>query len=230
MSGTSLAGSVLIVGGAGFVGGALVRRLLQEPPGRIIVVDNLLSADISNVPEHPAVDFMLASITDDKVLESLPSDLDIVFHLACYHGNQSSVHDPLADHRNNALTTLKLFDRLKTFGSLQKVVYAGAGCAVAAKTFDQAVATAEDAPVSLLHDTPYSISKLVGEMYGNYYFLRYGLPLVTARFRTSTSGWRESKPAGTGFGRGQITHHAVKSRLLAAGMPQRKRWSCWSGF
>jgi UDP-glucose 4-epimerase len=183
MSGTSLAGSVLVVGGAGFVGGALVRRLLQEPPRRIIVVDNLLSADISNVPEHPAVDFRLASITDDKVLESLPSDLDIVFHLACYHGNQSSVHDPLADHRNNALTTLKLFDRLKAFGSLQKVVYAGAGCAVAAKTFDQAVATAEDAPVSLLHDTPYSISKLVGEMYGNYYFLRYGLPLVTARFQ-----------------------------------------------
>jgi len=90
---------------------------------------------------------------------------------------------------------LKLFDRLKTFGSLQKVVYAGAGCAVAAKTFDQAIATAEDAPVSLLHDTPYSISKLVGEMYGNYYFLRYGLPLVTARFQ-NVYEWVETIEAG----------------------------------
>ncbi|MGH7061424.1 MAG: NAD-dependent epimerase/dehydratase family protein, partial [Stellaceae bacterium] len=37
--------------------------------------------------------------------------------------------------------------------------------------------------VSLFHDSPYSISKLIGEMYGNYYFLRHGLPLVKARFQ-----------------------------------------------
>jgi nucleoside-diphosphate-sugar epimerase len=183
MSGSGLSGSILVVGGAGFVGGALVRRLLRCPPRRLIIVDNLLSADISNVPEHPAVEFVLASITDDRVLEALPSDLDLVFHLACYHGNQSSIHDPLADHQNNTLTTLKLLDRVKAFRSLKKLVYAGAGCAVAAKTFDEAIATPEDAPVSLFHDTPYSISKLIGEMYGNYYFLRYGVPFVKARFQ-----------------------------------------------
>ena len=100
----------------------------------------------------------------------LPRDLDYVFHLACYHGNQSSIHDPLADHQNNTLTTLKLFDASEGLRSLKKVVYAAAGCAVAEKTFDEASATAEDAPVSLFHDSPYSISKLIGEMYGNYYF------------------------------------------------------------
>ena len=51
------------------------------------------------------------------------------------------------------------------------------------KTFGEATATAEDAPVSLFHDSPYSISKLIGEMYGNYYFTRHGLPFVTARFQ-----------------------------------------------
>ena len=63
------------------------------------------------------------------------------------------------------------------------MVYAAAGCAVAEKTFDGAAATTEDAPVSLFHDSPYSISKLIGEMYGNYYFARYGLPFVKARFQ-----------------------------------------------
>src|SRR5499426_298452 len=67
--------------------------------------------------------------------------------------------------------------------SLRKVVYAAAGCAVATKTFDGATATPEDAPISLFHDSPYSISKLIGEMYGNYYFARYRLPFVKARFQ-----------------------------------------------
>src|SRR3954454_12422412 len=171
------------MGGAGFVGSTLVRHLLAAGPRRIVIVDNLLSADVSNMPEHPAIDFVLGSIADDRILAALPGELDYVFHLACYHGNQSSIHDPIADHDNNMLTSLKLFDRLKDFRGLKKVVYAAAGCAVAEKTFDEAAATSEDAPVSLFHDSPYSISKLIGEMYGNYYFLRYGLPFVKARFQ-----------------------------------------------
>src|SRR5881275_3366310 len=126
--------SVLVVGGAGFVGSALVRRLIEAKARHILIIDNLLSADISNVPEHPAIDFILGSIADDDILGRLPRDLDYAFHLACYHGNQSSIHDPLADHQNNTLTTLKLFERLRRFGSLHKVVYASAGCAAAAKT------------------------------------------------------------------------------------------------
>lgn len=175
--------TIAVVGGAGFVGSNLVRLLRQEQPARVIIVDNLLSADISNVPEGDDIDFRFGSIADEHVLAGLPNDLDYVFHLACYHGNQSSIADPLADHDNNTITTLKLFERLKGMKSLRKVVYAAAGCAVAEKTFDGASATTEDAPVSLFHDSPYSISKLVGEMYGNYYFTRHGLPFVKARFQ-----------------------------------------------
>jgi UDP-glucose 4-epimerase len=174
--------NILVVGGAGFVGSNLVRLLREQRPARITIVDNLLSADICNVPEGDEIDFRLGSIADDAILEKLPVDLDYVFHLACYHGNQSSIADPLADHANNTITTLKLFERLKAM-RLRKVVYAAAGCAVAEKTFDGASATKEDAPVSLYHDSPYSISKLVGEMYGNYYFARHKMPFVKARFQ-----------------------------------------------
>jgi UDP-glucose 4-epimerase len=175
--------NVLVVGGAGFVGSNLVRAILAQQPRRLTVVDSFLSADPVNVPDHPALRLVVGSITNDRVLRELDGDLDYAFHLACFHGNQSSIHDPLMDHENNTLTTLKLFQRLKDIPSLRKVVYAAAGCAVAEKTFDGAAATHEDAPVSLFHDSPYSISKLVGEMYGNYYFARHGLPFVKARFQ-----------------------------------------------
>jgi nucleoside-diphosphate-sugar epimerase len=155
------------------------------------------------------VRFVFGSIADDKILHSLPEDLDLVFHLACYHGNQSSIADPLADHENNTLTTLKLFDRLKNFKKIKKIIYAAAGCAVAEKTFDNAAPTSEDAPVSLFHDSPYSISKLIGEMYGNYYFQRYGLPFVKARFQ-NVYGPREI----LGAGRWRGTPHTVWRNVI----------------
>lgn len=186
---------ILVVGGAGFVGSNLVHQLLQDGPREIIVVDNLLSSDVSNIPADQRVRFVFGSITEDKILADLPADLDFAFHLACYHGNQSSIANPLADHDNNTLTSLKLFDRLKDIKNLKKVVYAAAACAVAEKTYDAPTATTEDQPVTLYHDSPYSISKIVGELYGNYYFQRHQLPFVKARF-SNVYGPREILGAG----------------------------------
>lgn len=186
---------VLVVGGAGFVGSNLVQLLLTQQPREIVVVDNLLSSEASNVPMDDKVRFVFGSITDDRILQALPADLDFAFHLACFHGNQSSIADPLADHANNTLTSLKLFERLKDFKQLKKVVYAAAACAVAEKTYDAPTATTEDQPVSLFHDSPYSISKIIGELYGNYYFQRHQLPFVKARF-SNVYGPREILGAG----------------------------------
>ena len=59
------------------------------------------------------MNFVLGSIADDWILAKLPNDIEVVFHLACYHGNQSSIHDPIVDHDNNTITSLKLFEFLK---------------------------------------------------------------------------------------------------------------------
>jgi len=174
---------ILVVGGAGFVGSNLVRALLERGAGHVLVVDNLLSAERESLPDDPRLAFERGSITDDAVLSTIPPDPEYVFHLATYHGNQSSMADPLADHENNTLTTLKLYELIKDFESVERVVYASAGCTVAEKTFDSAEATDEDAPVSLWLDSPYQISKIIGEYYSNYYHSRHGLPVVKARFQ-----------------------------------------------
>jgi UDP-glucose 4-epimerase len=185
----------LVVGGAGFVGSNLVQELLRLGARRVVIVDNLLSSDPSNVPSDPRVQFVFGSINHESSLRAIPADLDYAFHLACYHGNQSSIADPFADHENNTLTSLKLFDRLKDAKGLRKVVYAAAACAVAPKTYDDPSPTTEDQPVTLHHDSPYSISKIIGELYGNYYFQRHRLPFVKARF-SNVFGPREILGAG----------------------------------
>lgn len=176
--------SILVTGGAGFVGSNLVRHLLGSGAGRIHVVDNLLSAERGNVPVDPRVEFTEKSITDDALLAALNDEYDFVFHLCTYHGNQSSIHDPLADHENNTLTTLKLYERIKGFKRLRKLVYSAAGCALAEKTFGEAHATEESDIVSLHNnDSPYSMSKIFGEFYSVYYHKQHSLPTVRARFQ-----------------------------------------------
>ena len=129
------------------------------------------------------VKFVKGSIENNRILENLNDNFDYIFHLATFHGNQNSIKNPLADHKNNTLTTLKLFDRIKNFKKIKKIVYSSAGCSVAKKTFNLAQATMEDDPIELNQDSPYSISKIIGEFYSVYFFKQFKLPIVRARFQ-----------------------------------------------
>jgi UDP-glucose 4-epimerase len=173
----------VVVGGAGFVGGNLVREALTREAARILIVDNFLSAERENVPSDDRVELIEGSIADDSVLERIEDEFDYVFHLATYHGNQSSIVDPIADHENNLLTTLKLYEWVKDFERLEKLVYAASGCTLAPHTYDETEAVTEDGPVPLDLDSPYQISKVVGEFYSVYYQRQHGLPTVRARFQ-----------------------------------------------
>lgn len=186
---------ILVIGGAGFVGSNLCHRLLGENPDQIVVVDNLLSSEAFNLPISNKINFVYGSITSDTILNSVGKDFDYVFHLATYHGNQSSITNPLADHENNTFTTLKICEHFKEVTALKKIVYSSAGCTVAQKTFDEANATTEDDTVSLYLDSPYQISKIIGEFYGNFYYAKYNLPFVKARFQ-NVYGPREVLGAG----------------------------------
>ncbi len=187
---------ILIAGGAGFVGSNLAHRVLRENVASLCVIDNLLSAETSNLPQDSRLTFLQGSGADKDILQKAGKDFDFVFHLATYHGNQSSIADPIADHDNNTLPTLLLCEHFKDAPTLKKMVYSSAGCTVAKKSYDNNAATNEDADVSLYHDSPYQMSKIFGEFYGNYYFLRHKLPFVKARFQ-NVYGPREILGAGS---------------------------------
>ena len=112
--------SILVVGGAGFVGSNLVHALLEAQPKSITIVDNLISSEMYNVSMDDRVHFVFGSIADDDILANIGVNFEYVFHLACFHGNQSSIINPLDDHANNTYTSLKLFRHLSTSNALKK--------------------------------------------------------------------------------------------------------------
>lgn len=175
--------TLLVTGGAGFVGSNLVKALLREGARRIDIVDNLLSAEHTNVPDAPNIYLQACSITDPLFLSGLSDRYDYIWHLATFHGNQSSIADPIADLENNTATSLKLFNTIREYKRLKKVVYSGAGCAVAEKTFDEAEATEESDIIKIDGDSPYSLSKIFGEFYAKYFYKQYSTPIVRARFQ-----------------------------------------------
>lgn len=197
---------VIVVGGAGFVGSNLVKILLNDYPNiQVTVVDNLLSSEKENLPmEDKRLTFWQDSITNDAILNKIDDSFDYIFHLSTFHGNQSSIADPLRDHENNTLTTLKLMNHTKDFKNLKKLVYSAAGCSAAKKTYDTAEATGEDAPLSLVQDSPYSISKVIGEFYAVYFHKQHNLPTVRARFQNV---YGPGEVLGAGQWRG--TEHTV---------------------
>jgi nucleoside-diphosphate-sugar epimerase len=175
--------SVFVTGGAGFVGSNLVKKILTLGASKVVVIDNLLSAERDNLPQDDRLIFISGSASERSTLDQLTDEYDYGFHLVTFHGNQSSIHDPIRDHDNNTLPTLMLCERIHDFKRLKKVVYSSAGCTVAKKTYDTAEATTEESPVSMYLDSPYQMSKIFGEFYFNYYFRQYGLPVVKARFQ-----------------------------------------------
>ena len=175
---------VLVTGGAGFVGSNLVARLLASDIERVVVVDNLLSSEPDNLVPDRRLDVRVGSIADGAVLRGLGDEFDVVFHLATYHGNETSAARPLDDHANTLFPTLRLFEHLAgQRGPLRRVVYPSTGCALADRDVPSPRPVKEDGPVPLDYDSPYQISKVAGEMYAVYYHQRHGLPVVRVRFQ-----------------------------------------------
>ena len=90
--------NILVTGGAGCIGSNLAKALIKAEAAKIIVVDDLSSAERWNVPVAPNVVFIHGSILDDEVLKRAFSEkVDFVFHLAAHFANQNSVDNPETD-------------------------------------------------------------------------------------------------------------------------------------
>ena len=167
--------TAVVTGGSGAIGSRLVKRLIDDGTPRVIVIDDLSSGYAWLLPQDPRVQLIVRDVCD---LPSLDLDIErpIVFHLAAFFANQNSVDHPLDDLHTNGQGTLATL-MWSAHEKAERVVYASAGCSIAGHGIDAPIR--EDMPVSLFLDTPYQITKALGEFYCNYFNSSVG----TARCR-----------------------------------------------
>jgi len=171
--------NILITGGAGCIGSNLTKALIKAKTAKIIVVDDLSVAERWNIPVDPSVVFIHGSILDDEILKrAFSGKLDFVFHLAAHFANQNSVDNPETDLQVNGLGVLKVLE-YSHLTKVGKFVFASSGCSVYGS---QAPLPLREDFVSLHLDTPYQITKLLGELYCNFFYNYYGLPVAIARY------------------------------------------------
>jgi nucleoside-diphosphate-sugar epimerase len=171
--------TVLITGGAGLIGANLTKALLKENVKQIVILDDLSAAEKWNIPTDKRIRFIEGSILDEEILRhAFSTNPDFVFHLAAHFANQNSVDHPETDLEVNGRGTLKVLEYCRMLKP-QRVVFASSGCSVYGS--EAPLPLTEDF-VSLHLDTPYQITKLLGEVYCNFYVDYYKLPIVIARF------------------------------------------------
>lgn len=170
---------ILVTGGAGCVGSYLCRRLAELGARKVIILDDLSSAYVWNIPKAENVGTILGSVLDEcKLREAFWYEPDIVFHLAAHFANQNSVEHPETDLMVNGMGTLNVL-KLAKAAKVDRFVYSSSGCGVYGL---ESKMPFEEHDISISLHTPYQVTKLLGELYTNYFHNLYGLPIVNARF------------------------------------------------
>lgn len=174
--------TVLVTGGAGAIGGNLIRALDRLETRKIIVLDNLSSAYEWNIPRSPKIQFINGDILDDSKLKWVfKSKPEIVYHLAAHFANQNSVDNPETDLMVNGMGILKVLEYAHLTG-VERFIYSSSGCGIYGL---ESKMPFEEHDISIKLYTPYQVTKMLGELYTNYFHNLYELPIVNARFFNS---------------------------------------------
>ncbi len=174
--------TVLVTGGAGAIGSNLIKALCEAGAKMVIVLDNLSSAQKWNIPQYPNVMFVEGDIRDEIKLKRVFFERPrYVYHLAAFFANQNSIDHPELDIDVNGLGTLKLLE-YSHFTGVERFIYASSGCSIYGST---APLPLKEEFMSLNLSTPYQITKMLGELYCNFFKNHYGLRVVKTRFFNS---------------------------------------------
>jgi UDP-N-acetylglucosamine/UDP-N-acetyl-alpha-D-glucosaminouronate 4-epimerase len=167
----------VVTGGAGFIGSAIVRGLLNEGARRVVVIDNLLTGSETNLEEvRGSIEFHRADIRDYEAIAPLIRGASAVFHEAALPSVPRSIEQPELYHDVNINGTFSVF-RAAHEGKAGRVIYAASSSAYGDAEVLPKLETMAPHPLS-----PYALQKLVGEYYASIFARIYGLETVSLRY------------------------------------------------
>jgi UDP-glucose 4-epimerase len=171
-----MAKTVLVTGGAGFIGSHVADRFLAEG-WDVTILDDLSSGRPENVPAGSR--FVHDDITSpDAAALVREGKFDVLCHLAAQIDVRRSVTDPVYDATRNILGTLNLLEAVRAGGYPTRTVFSSTGGALYGD-FDPPPSPETNAKDP---EAPYGIAKLSVEYYLAYYGRVHGLDTVSLRY------------------------------------------------
>jgi UDP-glucose 4-epimerase len=165
----------IVTGGAGFIGSHIVEAIAGSH--EVVVIDNFSSGKRENLTGLPGnVNIVPGSITDPALLRKEFEGAEGIFHLGAIASVARSVDNPVATHETNLTGTLNVLLAARDCG-VKKVVFSSSS---AVYGDEPTLPKREDMPPVPL--SPYAVSKLGGEYYGNVFFELFGLETVSLRY------------------------------------------------
>lgn len=163
--------SVLITGGAGFIGSHLAEALATET--QVTVLDNFSNSTPANVPDTVTV--LEADVTDRATLAAAVANADVIFHQAAQISVDKSIQAPFRSHEINVDATLTLLELAREHDV--RVVIASS-CAIYGRPDEVPISeTASLDPIS-----PYGLEKLTVDHYARLYHDLYDVDTVALRY------------------------------------------------
>lgn len=172
--------TVLVTGGAGFIGSHIVDALLgDERVGKVRVLDNLTTGSKANIEHHfdnPKFEFIEGDIRDYAVCNGAATGVDLICHQAALGSINRSINDPITTNAVNVSGTLNVLTVAKELG-VKRVVYAASSSTYGDHPGIPKVEDSIGNPIS-----PYAVSKLVNELYARVFSKIYGLETIGLRY------------------------------------------------
>lgn len=182
--------SILVTGGAGFIGSSLAEKLAENPDNFVVIVDNLRTGELGKVPKSPHnnIRFIKCDANDYRDISAVffAHRFEYVFHYAALVGVQRTLKNPVAV-LNDILGIENVLKLSKNTG-VQRVYFSSSS-----EVYGEPVEFPQNEHTTPLNSRlPYAIVKNVGEAYLRSYQKEYGLDYTIFRF-FNTFGPKQSK-------------------------------------
>lgn len=172
--------SVLVTGGAGFIGSNLVEALLNNHEiSKVRVLDNLSTGFYRNIQafqDHPRFEFIEGDIRDPDTCMRACEGISMVSHQAALGSVPRSIKDPVTSTHVNVLGTVHIFEAARQ-NNIRRVVYAASS-----STYGDSRKLPKREPETGNPLSPYAITKMVMEHYARVFADLYDMEFIGLRY------------------------------------------------